>query len=67
METQWIQGAPCPLCGQSDFSLENYPTNPPEQLDYACLWEDETDPLHPQLHPRECACCGNIQLLLTRT
>ena len=64
METQMIQGSPCPLCGEVAFALESlFPT--PEMSDYAFLWGD--DLADPYLRPCECTGCGNVQLVVTRS
>lgn len=61
MEAPLIQGTPCPFCGESAFALDDLPLEEAEA--YAFLWEEEPDS---RLQPRQCSCCGNIQLLLTR-
>jgi hypothetical protein len=63
METPSVQGTPCPLCGEVTFAIDPPPTAPFEDIEYACLWDIDVRRL---LHPRECTCCGNIQVLLTR-
>lgn len=65
METQLINGSPCPLCGEVAFSLERW--SPPLDIaDYTCLWDSETAPLAAHLQPCECAACGTVQMVVTR-
>jgi hypothetical protein len=63
METQMIQGSPCPLCGEVAFALDTW-SQLPESSEYAMLWDTNTTPAH--LQPCECTSCGTIQLVATR-
>ena len=66
METQMIQGSPCPLCGEIAFSLESLsPTL--EFAEYAFLWRNDVTPPDSHLQPCECTGCGNVHMLVTRT
>ena len=60
METHTIQAAPCPICGDSDFAWEA----PPEPARPTDFWTE--DDAGANLAPRECATCGNVQVLATR-
>jgi hypothetical protein len=66
METQMIQGSPCPLCGEVAFALESW-SPPLETSEYACLWENDTAPLGAHLQPCECTGCGTVQMVVTRS
>ena len=65
METQLIQSAPCPLCGEVAFAVDDWP--PGDNVEYACLWEEPTALMDVHLHPCECTGCGNIQMVPTRS
>jgi hypothetical protein len=66
METQMIQGSPCPLCGECSFALESrFPS--PETSEYAYLWDQGAAHQGAYLQPYECIGCGNVQLVVTRS
>ena len=62
METQMIQGSPCPLCGESAFALESW--SPSLNIsEYAYLGDHAFLDAH--LQPYECTGCGNVQMVVT--
>jgi hypothetical protein len=65
METQMIQGSPCPLCGENAFALESRAAQN-DDAEYACLWESATPWSDAHLKPCECTGCGTVQMVVTR-